>query len=469
MPIGDVGEDSIFSVSAYICPPACATATKNRNKFIALRKRTGSASVPWRVLLLIFGFFRHVGAACTSCWGAAASDGCTGDATTCPWVIAVAANSATIGAMASGRLVVDKLLPKKILRLFSYRVLKIISMLYSVRAGEGTAANSLEESTPLANFVGLLTSTKITLEEAIDEISRRIHALDRTAETFDNDLKLLNATMTAVTKVDASSISSGMYADGARLYVLAKLSRVICVSKALTYDLCASCDHEEVLRDTESRASGSDRSYGAILVRPKCWEQMVALLNTFGYTLYSLGLGHPLAVYPFFDKVVYEPLRMGRQPWPVHFELLILYMQKMQEEPALYNFGNIVEKLGSGDFMLEQAKVAAEEHYPASFFRAVRGEPRGGGDDKDKGEAKYRGKVTLFNESSKTACAAWNADKTGGGHLAKHVDSNGRCKYYHGCNQWVKDKGRSGQCLSTDHNRKEGCTYPEDQKSNKPL
>jgi len=177
-----------------------------------------------------------VGAACTSCWGAAASDGCTGDATTCPWVIAVAANSATIGAMASGRLVVDKLLPKKILRLFSYRVLKIISMLYSVRAGEGTAANSLEESTPLANFVGLLTSTKITLEEAIDEISRRIHALDRTAETFDNDLKLLNATMTAVTKVDASSTSSGMYADGARLYVLAKRSRVICVSKALTYD-----------------------------------------------------------------------------------------------------------------------------------------------------------------------------------------------------------------------------------------
>jgi len=101
--------------------------------------------LPWRVLLLIFGFFRHVGAACTSCWGAAASDGCTGDATTCPWVIAVAANSATIGAMASGRLVVDKLLPKKILRLFSYRVLKIISMLYSVRAGEGTAANTLEE------------------------------------------------------------------------------------------------------------------------------------------------------------------------------------------------------------------------------------------------------------------------------------------------------------------------------------
>ena len=138
-------------LAARICPPACATATKNRNKFIALRKRTGSASVPWRVLLLIFGFFRHVGAACTSCWGAAASDGCTGDATTCPWVIAVAANSATIGAMASGRLVVDKLLPKKILRLFSYRVLKIISMLYSLRAGEGSAANSLEESTHTFN------------------------------------------------------------------------------------------------------------------------------------------------------------------------------------------------------------------------------------------------------------------------------------------------------------------------------
>ena len=62
----------------------------------------------------------------------------------------------------------------------------------------------------------------------------------------------------------------------------------------------------------------------------------------------------------------------------LHFELLILYMQKMQEEPALYHFGNIVEKLGSGDFMLEQARVAAEEHYPASIFRAVRGDPRGG-------------------------------------------------------------------------------------------
>ena len=101
----------------------------------------------------------------------------------------------------------------------------------SVRAGEGTAANSLEESTPLANFVGLLTSTKITQEEAIDEISRRIHALDRTAETFDNDLKLLNATMTAVTKVDVSSISSGMYADGARLYS-------VCSRQAFKGHLC---------------------------------------------------------------------------------------------------------------------------------------------------------------------------------------------------------------------------------------
>ena len=130
-------------------------------------------------------------------------------------------------------------------------------------------------------------------------------------------------------------------------------------------------------------------------------------------------------------------------------------------EPSVWLLGNVVTKSGGMDAKREQAKIQAKAHYPASFFRSPGGNPGVSGRDRDLGDEVFRGKVSSFNESSAKACHAWNYGKP---HLAKHVE-NGKCKFFHGCSQWVSDKGPGGQCLDRNHKKGdsngEGCTNPK--------
>ena len=68
-----------------------------------------------------------------------------------------------------------------------------------------------------------------------------------------------------------------------------------------------------------------------------------------------------------------------------------------------------------------------------------------------------------FNESDKKGCAAWNS---GNHHQAKYVDASGKCMFFHGCDQFVTDKGAGGQCLGP-HKRSE-CDYDPAKKCSKP-
>ena len=195
------------------------------------------------------------------------------------------------------------------------------------------------------------------------------------------------------------------------------------------------------------------------MVYPKTIEQMYALLHYFQMVCMATGLASMSSLGPFLDDVVYQPLLAGAISWPVAFELLLLYLRMIESEPQEWNITNVFSKSGGMDSKRKEATEAASNHFPASFFRTLRGDPRERGpgadikqDDKDK---KHIGAVNLFNETGNRGCTAWNSGRP---HLAKHVDANGRCKFVHGCDQYVTDKGPGGQCLDRQHKRDQ-CTY----------
>ena len=183
---------------------------------------------------------------------------------------------------------------------------------------------------------------------------------------------------------------------------------------------------------------------------------------------HGLGLFSLMAISPFLEDVIYEPLRLGVITWPVAFECLLIYLHMIDSNPSEFTIANVFHKAGGIDNIRDQAKkMAVGRGYPAPFlqsFRTPGGNP-GPSDidaDKDKDKDKYKGKVTDYDHSATKGCRAWNMGEK---HLAKHVDK-GVCKFLHKCDQWVTDKGKGGQCLG-DHKRKD-CDYDPSKRCSQP-
>lgn len=229
----------------------------------------------------------------------------------------------------------------------------------------------------------------------------------------------------------------GTSAEGAFLYILAKLSTRKCAAKQLAMDICVAIDEEEALRDSEGGSSSTPlKSLSASLTRPKSVAQMHSLLHSFVWMCCATGLTNLMAIAPFLDEVIYEPLRLQTVPWQVAFEMMVLYIQMVEADPQRWNIASVVSKSGSMDSKRHDAYVQASAHHPSANFRALRGEPR----DVDNGEPSgadskkyYSGPVTSFDDTCTKACISWNA---GTKHYASNV-SNGKCKFFHGCSQWV--------------------------------
>jgi hypothetical protein len=217
-----------------------------------------------------------------------------------------------------------------------------------------------------------------------------------------------------------------------------------------------------------SENTSSTSKFSAKLFRPRSLEQVVSLLNLFQLVACTTGVVSIMVIAPFLDEVFYEPIRVGEIPWPVAFEMVLSYIRLVENSPALYHLGNVLPKTGGIDSKRIVATKLAEGLYPKHVFRGPRVEPREVNDDKDKdkdkSKAKFSGTLTGFNESSKRGCAAWNLDAP---HFAKYM-SGTKCQFFHGCDQFVTDKGPYGQCLSKDHRRGD-CDYDPSKRCSKPV
>jgi hypothetical protein len=409
--------------------------------------------------LILFSLLDMGEAVCPMCFGQAM--GCSStDAANCPWATGVAANVAAVAGAIGAAITLDKLLPPRYLRLFSRPVLQTLAIIASKPKG-GASYDFTGKN--YRDIFGAVVGGHVTKDEAVLHLTEQ---LDQAESATDKDETLINQLTRGISMVQKATakVVSTEVTEGTFLYILAKLSTVF--SNTGSFDLCVEC-----LDDSETTSGSSSKRYSASLKRPNSASQMFSLVHQFQMVCVATGLTSIMAMGPFLDDVVYEPVRRQVLDWPTAFELMIVYLRTVENDPNRYNIGNVVAASAGMDAKREEALNIARGLYPASFFslfRGRRGEPRGHDDDdvkqKKEGKGEFKGDIKGHNETGERGCAAWN---NGNSHLAKHIDTKtGKCKFRHACNQFVSDKGPGGQCLGN-HRRKD-CDYDESKKCSQP-
>ena len=416
------------------------------------------SSSRYSALLLLF-MMPTAYSVCTSCFGKEPSCKDAGY-DQCPWQSSVAANAAALIAVGATTLLsVAMTLPPRILRVFTPNALSALVALHR-RPKEGKTFDLAKAD--MKTMVDGVTSYQCSKQMAVVEIASRLQALDPTKDDYQNKSTGLTAILDVLKHLtDSTGTPIKAAGEGALSYILAKLSAVTCGTSSRSFDL-----NVHAFECHEASSPNHAARFAASLVRPKSMAQAAALLNHFCLVAVATGVASFLSLSPFLDEVFYEPVRAGDLDWPTAFECLVSYLSLLENNPSKYSLANVVSTLGGMDSVRAAALGRAQGIYSAEFFRVPRGEPRDV-DDKDytKNGKKFNGTITDFNHSSKKGCAAHNY---GSPHLAKHVKA-GMCLFYHGCNQFVTDKGPGGQCLSTKHVRGPDCDYDPAKKCNSPL
>ena len=372
-------------------------------------------------------------AVCSVC----ANNACDGtNPATCPWAATVASNGI---ALATGTaIVLTSLLPIKVLRLFPRSVLDAITAL----CNRNIDMLTLSDTTTFNDILSAVKTGRVSRADAIAHVSSRGAALG--ADASDNAFSRIQFQIKALESVPKPLNNSSSSVEGARLYVLFKLSSAICTTRRST--VCFDCDTPEESDATKT----TSKAYSAQMVRPSSEYQMFSLLNLFVAVCHATGLSNVLAITAFLEDVVYEPVRAGILSWPVAFECVVIYLRMLEAQgsDSNYSLSNIHSRAGGIDAVRSEATAVAKDLYPASCFRTHGGMPL----EKTKlekpkdalGGSEFKGQVKGDTPGAKFCCIAWNR---GAPHLAKHVSADGICKFKHACSRRVKDKGPGGRCL----------------------
>lgn len=414
------------------------------------------------VVLVLVLFLPTIEAVCGSCFGQEPTCRDNGFAT-CPWQLLAGSNTAALAAAGTTMISLTMLLPARLLRVFTSGAISALVGLYR-RPREGREFD-LAAATPKA-IIAAVSSRYVDKQQGMMEISDRLLDLDPTAANYHSVCKGLEAAMAVLTCADGHGkfMSQEAGTEGSLSFIIARLSVLTNKDSNASFDMNVVDAERDAAKDTSSNCDTSSR-YSANLTRAKSLEQVCCLLNLFVLVACSAGVTSLPLIAPFLDEVFYEPIRTGEITWPVAFEMVLLYIRMVETQPSLYNLGTVIYKTGGIDAKRKVAASIAEGAYPkAVFFRVLGGKPK---DIKDphggKDDQKFTGSLSGFNTASKRGCVVHNM---GGHHLAKYVQ-NGKCQFFHGCDQHVKDKGTAGQCLSTDHVRAR-CDYDATQKCSHP-
>ena len=202
-----------------------------------------------------------------------------------------------------------------------------------------------------------------------------------------------------------------------------RLSHVLCTTKSL-----ATLVHIDVDEDGVNAAS-STRSFVSSLIRPSSEGEVTSLLNAFVLCAYTFGLVDPIILTVFLEECYYSKVRDGVSP-AVAFELVLLYLQHMENDSGKYSFADIIGRLGATDTFLAKAIDSARKHYPPRlvFFRTRGGEPQPDDGKKKEGDKPFAGDLKGFTPTSKLGCYAHS---NGTNHLVKHVNNKGFCLFNH--------------------------------------
>ena len=419
-------------------------------------------------LMFLFDFVDCV-VRCRNCFDDP-SNGAAHDTDACPWITGIAANVVALTGAAATLLVVDKLLPIKLLRVFPKAVLGTLKAIAS-RPSHGVAPE-LTEDTSLKALVAGIQCGSLTKEDVVLHLSCLLSELG--GEAGDELKRKKYKTMLSAVEHVTPRVGSGSAVTGRFVYILARLSSVVCTRSVAKFELCVECEPDSSSSSSFSSSSSSSKAWLASLSRPKSLAQMACLLNHFALVATATGAVSAMALLPFLDNVVWEPVRLGTLPWPVAFELLLVYLNLVENSEKL-TISTVYESTGGIDAKRAEAEAMARGNYAPDCFRVHGWQPedRTTGDENDDktgkkkpGDEPYVGTVTHSRTSGK-GCAAWNLHGEGAAHLKKHVGPGGVCFFRDRCDQFVTDKGPGGQCLGA--HRRPDCDYARDKRCNKPL
>ena len=230
---------------------------------------------------------------------------------------------------------VTGMLPNRVIRIFSPTVLTMLSTIFKQpRNGETPDLTSMTADKLCKTVMAGLAPK----QDVILEILRRI----QDSSTSEASRALMNQTLKIVSSLQPS-ITAQASAEGAFLYILSKLSVHICTETVVQFDLCVTIQPE----DTEAGPSSTaNKTFSSTLRRPHNMQQMFALLSHFALVCHATGIGNTLVMLPFLDDVVHEPVRTGSLIWAEAFELVLVYLRKVENEPSAYKLSNVVSLSG---------------------------------------------------------------------------------------------------------------------------
>ena len=172
------------------------------------------------------------------------------------------------------------------------------------------------------------------------------------------------------------------------------------------------------------------------------WDFMEAL-NLFMMFATALGLCSCVALAEFYEFVIFDTIRMRKQPWELAAELFVVMLRRIEDSAGRLNLVNATNEVHLNTVM-DEARSNTEHFHGAAIFRTRSGQERrvGAGEDTTN-DVKWNKK---FTSTSNIACVYFNSGRE---HPASALHPDGTCKLNHVCDHWVSDKGKGGRCLGT--------------------
>ena len=98
-------------------------------------------------------------------------------------------------------------------------------------------------------------------------------------------------------------------------------------------------------------------------------------LNLFMMFATALGLCSCVALAEFYEFVVFDTIRMRKQPWELAAELFVVMLRRIEDSAGRLNLVNATNEVHLNTVM-DEARANTEHFHGAAFFRTRAGNAR---------------------------------------------------------------------------------------------
>ena len=373
---------------------------------------------------------------CSTCFDQVA--GCAGGAA-CIFLTQAAGNLAALAAGAAGIISVANMLPISYLRQLPSSVVRTLTVI---------ARRPVNGAPP---DVGAMTLTE--LQDNYDQGTIDMNTMRSELSVRLTDPATAAAMVTRISAVIANAANApvgnplslstgigGISTVGAISYLVAVAS-LITRQGATTYSVGVS-----------GAVSTAPTGNTIKITTPTSFAGFSELLMVWQTLGHATGAASILASARFLQEVVWDAMKSLGVDWQTAYCMFLVYIEAIEHSAGLLHLGNVFSAGGSQDTRLTAARQRRADLFPPPPPPPPPPIIPGGGGDTTTGK-KWNDKDS---PNASRICHTFNFKDAK--HPAKHLYSDGCCKFKHVCMHWVSDKGKGGMCEG-DH-PKYLCTNP---------